>query len=176
MLLHCRSGHPCSNWGTTSLNRHQPQVFSEIKCEGWSLWSSFPFFALFLFQTMSYLHHRGTSVWLSVWSTESSEMLAFLPSPFAWKLWNSKIKVVNGMNWPIKGRSSICEWFQRIPQFEGFPALSPFIWLSLSSPLLKLKCFVHHGILEACFLKRNHFPEPEKPQTRFGSVWWSAEH
>lgn len=65
---------------------YQPQVFSEIKCEGWSLWSSFSFLLHYFFSNHVLLAPQGTSVWLSVWSTESSEMLAFLPSPFAWAL------------------------------------------------------------------------------------------
>ena len=80
------------------------------------------------------------------------------------------------MKWPVKGRSSICEWFQRIPQLRDFPAWALFIWLS--SPLLfsnwSALCIM--GSWKLVSWKETIFPEPEKPQTRFGSVWWSAEH
>ena len=57
MLLHCRSGQPCSNWGTTDLNRHQLQVFSEIKYEG--VISMIPFFCIISFWNHVLLAPQG---------------------------------------------------------------------------------------------------------------------
>lgn len=68
ILRHCRARHQCSNWYTSDLNRSQHHLFfSEIKFEGTiSLILLFLSFALFLFGTVSCLHHRETSVRLSV--------------------------------------------------------------------------------------------------------------